>query len=532
MTENNLAPHPSLDEANDWTLKPTFALASLLQKPLPIEAKSDATLHPSLEEANDWTLKPTFASASLLQKPLPIEANETDATLWAKMKFQGSLRFVTQKNLESVSQESAMARERHCSLSPLYNRFPKHLPFVLLMAEIHFLLNDTHGALDLLREALVLHFSSNEEQDETLIRAVAVLDVVAAEAEQAYGPDAPDVEVFVYSRPPNWCSCRKEPSEFEAIQERWGALKKEGNGAKEFACFAAVKSNELEGVFLLDGTSGEQLSRCGLYANCIQGISRKSRLQNPNQIISILKNAQKVYTNLEGAAQGKIQFGQAFLKQQHAQLLEGNNISVEFDDYSETLVCSLVPMGKFRRVPCVAQHHRDNAETQFCLPGHMECELKWFFEQADTVLNDSSADPYRACAWLQHAFLKIHPFGDGNGRVGRMISSIPLLKAGLPPVFVSVENKFEYFDALIAADDNQDIDMLASFLQRETFHALDKLLRYIPSPTRSVTPRRRRGCSRRRDWAMRLVASKSHSPLAGDEQRTDTNTCERESPGK
>lgn len=59
-----------------------------------------------------------------------------------------------------------------------------------------------------------------------------------------------------------------------------------------------------------------------------------------------------------------------------------------------------------------------------------------------------STDPFRVCAWLQYAYLMIHPFGDGNGRVARIISSIPLLRVGLPPVIVSVESAEAYFEAL------------------------------------------------------------------------------------
>lgn len=55
-------------------------------------------------------------------------------------------------------------------------------------------------------------------------------------------------------------------------------------------------------------------------------------------------------------------------------------------------------------------------------------------------------------AWLQWAFLCIHPFGDGNGRVARIISSVPLVKEGLPPIVVVKSKKDEYFRCLDIAD--------------------------------------------------------------------------------
>ena len=261
---------------------------------------------------------------------------------------------------------------------------------------------------------------------------------------------------------------------------------------------------------MLDGSSGEQLARCGLYTNCIQGISRKSRLQSPEKIIAVLKNAEKVYSSLDNVAKGDLPFDDDFLRSQHAQLLEG-----EFDNYTCEFAASLIPMGKYRQVPCIVQHHRSSSETHFCLAEMLQQELLWFFEQAGQVLNDPLADPFQACAWLQHSYLRIHPFGDGNGRLGRMISSLPLIKAGLPPVHVAVERKFEYFDALMAADGENDIDVLATFLQSEIFHALDLLLKYVAPPTRSVLTPRGRGRGRGRRDRIGQSGGLEHSLKAG-----------------
>ena len=46
----------------------------------------------------------------------------------------------------------------------------------------------------------------------------------------------------------------------------------------------------------------------------------------------------------------------------------------------------------------------------------------------------------------------IHPFGDGNGRVGRIVSSLPLIKHNLPPVVVLKDKKDQYFNTLLEAD--------------------------------------------------------------------------------
>lgn len=49
---------------------------------------------------------------------------------------------------------------------------------------------------------------------------------------------------------------------------------------------------------------------------------------------------------------------------------------------------------------------------------------------------------------LHAAFVRIHPFWDGNGRMARLLANIPVLKAGLPPIIIPKERRWEYIQAL------------------------------------------------------------------------------------
>ena len=43
-------------------------------------------------------------------------------------------------------------------------------------------------------------------------------------------------------------------------------------------------------------------------------------------------------------------------------------------------------------------------------------------------------------------FEKVHPFGDGNGRVGRMILNYQRVKAGLEPLLIKKSERWEYYE--------------------------------------------------------------------------------------
>ena len=53
---------------------------------------------------------------------------------------------------------------------------------------------------------------------------------------------------------------------------------------------------------------------------------------------------------------------------------------------------------------------------------------------------------------FHHKFEMIHPFADGNGRVGRMLLNYILLKEGYFPIIIRKNQREKYIKALDAAD--------------------------------------------------------------------------------
>jgi len=90
--------------------------------------------------------------------------------------------------------------------------------------------------------------------------------------------------------------------------------------------------------------------------------------------------------------------------------------------------------------------------------------------------NKKKYPPLILAAVVHNQFENIHPFQDGNGRVGRLLLNNILLKHNLPPLNIEIRNRSQYYAALQAYENDHNIRPTLELMLKE-YRTLKKTLR-------------------------------------------------------
>jgi len=126
----------------------------------------------------------------------------------------------------------------------------------------------------------------------------------------------------------------------------------------------------------------------------------------------------------------------------------------------------------FRKLPGTALKNDRTGETVY-MPPQSHAEIVALMDNLERFINDddlSDLDPLVKMAVIHHRFETVHPFYDGNGRTGRILNILYLVKEGLlgtPILYLSRyinQNKPEYYRLLQAVRDGEAWEEWVLFL--------------------------------------------------------------------
>jgi hypothetical protein len=124
---------------------------------------------------------------------------------------------------------------------------------------------------------------------------------------------------------------------------------------------------------------------------------------------------------------------------------------------------------------------------EYCPPNLVDSEMLKLYEYLAQVISNPEIPSEVAAAWVHYAYVCIHPFEDGNGRISRFLASLVFMKAGLVPLLIENSDTYAYFNALKIADQDGNLQPLVDFFAYMQCRLINMLLSTMPFES-SVEP--------------------------------------------
>ncbi|MDI6736344.1 MAG: Fic family protein [bacterium] len=185
------------------------------------------------------------------------------------------------------------------------------------------------------------------------------------------------------------------------------------------------------------------------------------------------KNHAEAIDYLDEIVKGKRPLTEGLIKEYHTLIMKDTKYI--WIGHSNNRVKKKIEPGKYK----YDNNHvikLDGTIHYFCdylqVPGEMEKLIKWYNENKDKL------HPVELSAVFHHKFVAIHPFTDGNGRVGRLILNTILMQEGYTPAIIKMEDHQEYYQALDEADREEHTHFI-EMVEREVTNTMTLMLNVI-----------------------------------------------------
>lgn len=170
-----------------------------------------------------------------------------------------------------------------------------------------------------------------------------------------------------------------------------------------------------------------------------------------------IKNQKDCFQHLVDKIVSKEEITVSFILELHEQLMKGC--------YDETRYQKGERPGAFKK------HDYVTGDGVGAAPEDVESELQELLEEVKAA---EGKDVMTIAAYLHLRFEEIHPFADGNGRVGRTLMNYYLMTHGFPPLILFSEDKKTYYLSLAVYDKTGEIKGFIEFLKEQMVKTWEK----------------------------------------------------------
>lgn len=170
--------------------------------------------------------------------------------------------------------------------------------------------------------------------------------------------------------------------------------------------------------------------------------------QKGSQVTALFQAQLNAYDHILDFATQAVPIAEAWIRELHAEICEAQEtyrVWTEIGWQEQVL-----PKGAYKHLP----NHVLQADGSFHSHAPVDMTPTEMFRFCQELRSQEflEAHPVLQAAYAHYAFVVIHPFADGNGRVARALGSVFTFRAESTPLLILVDTRGEYLAALRAAD--------------------------------------------------------------------------------
>jgi len=213
--------------------------------------------------------------------------------------------------------------------------------------------------------------------------------------------------------------------------------------AKELVELAtAVDTGAIEGLYEADrGFTFTVATQAAIWQAVVEDLKG-------HKVRSLIESQLKAYEYVMDFATQQVPIAEAWIRKLHEVICQNQDT---YTAYTEIGIQELpLPKGEYKHLP----NHiiRKDGDIHSHAPVDLTpVEMYRFCQElrSDAFLN---AHPVLQSSYAHYAFVVVHPFADGNGRVARALASVFTYRSSSVPLLILAENRQDYFSSLATAD--------------------------------------------------------------------------------
>lgn len=273
--------------------------------------------------------------------------------------------------------------------------------------------------------------------------------VESTASEPTPGPEVRELDSLYKSFPSfaDWPELDKTPRDlWERVAERLAATRQEADAATlERAVNAAVRAAALdtgaiEGLYSVD--------RGFTMSVAVQHVAQQMFDERSADLRSLFEAQLEAYELVIDAVTGHRPVTEMWIRSLHEKLCSARptyRVLTSAGWQEQAL-----PLGQYKERP----NHvllQDGSFHPYAPVDQVPSEMHRLVETIGSP-EFERAHPVRQASWAHYAFVTIHPFADGNGRVARALASLFFYRALSVPMIVFADHRAIYLEALRVAD--------------------------------------------------------------------------------